>query len=74
MWEEGICIYGTPGVPNNFPIFYGTTVVIYNANLNIIDGFGSCMNEIFYNVYNCFVYIFIYLIFKKEVFQTSLSL
>ena len=20
MWEEGACIYGTPGVPNNFPM------------------------------------------------------
>ena len=20
MWEEGVHIYGTPGVPNNFPI------------------------------------------------------
>ena len=20
MWEEGVCIYGTPGVYNNFPI------------------------------------------------------
>ena len=19
MWDEGVCIYGTPGVPNNFP-------------------------------------------------------
>ena len=19
MWEERVCIYGTPGVPNNFP-------------------------------------------------------
>ena len=19
MWEEGACIYGIPGVPNNFP-------------------------------------------------------
>ena len=21
MWEEGVRIYGTPGVPNNFPCF-----------------------------------------------------
>ena len=20
MWEEGVCIYDTPGVPNNFPL------------------------------------------------------
>ena len=20
MWEEGVRIYGTPGVPNNFPL------------------------------------------------------
>ena len=22
MWEEGVRIYGTPGVPNNFPHSY----------------------------------------------------
>ena len=21
MWEEGVCIYGTPGVPNNFSAY-----------------------------------------------------
>ena len=22
MWEEGVCIYGIPEVPNNFPYIY----------------------------------------------------
>ena len=26
MWEEGVRIYGTPGVPNNFPDFIGKAI------------------------------------------------
>ena len=33
MWEEGACIYGTPGVPNNFP-FYSSNIQIYNVYIN----------------------------------------
>lgn len=48
-------------------IFYGTTVlVIYNANLNIMYGFGSCMDEIFYNVHVILLFcLFIYFNFLE---------
>ena len=35
MWEEGIHIYGTPGVPNNFP---GGTTLWLCGNGMIVNG------------------------------------
>ena len=34
MWEEGICIYGTPRVHNNFPKI---RVVMFNMKHKIIN-------------------------------------
>ena len=31
MWEEGVHIYGTPGVPNNFPLI-GGNIIIYGID------------------------------------------
>ena len=32
MWEEGACIYGTPGVHNNFPF----SKDLHKTNINLI--------------------------------------
>ena len=39
MWEEGACIYDTPGVPNNFPcsdVLVGVSNAITIADSNIV--------------------------------------
>ena len=36
MWQEGVCIYGTPGVPNNFSYIYVGLYLPSNLLLIII--------------------------------------
>ena len=37
MWEERACIYGTPGIPNNFPLLYiGYYITLFFENQDII--------------------------------------
>ena len=33
MWEEGVCIYGTPGISNNFPSIIRIKLVTFVSHL-----------------------------------------
>ena len=59
MWEEGVRIYGTPGVRNNFPLFWTWIHKILGLNI-------CCFIEC-----TTFDYIYIYIITtnKDEIFR-----
>ena len=40
MWEEGSCIYDTPGIPNNFPD--NGTILLIGVSKPITDGTTQC--------------------------------
>ena len=57
MWEEGACIYGTPGVLNNFPLSWIESFFKISIKYLILVKINGCPKGIglgSYYVYNIF--------------------